>query len=216
MYFVDPDREIFSRGFGAPVIDPEESIFEAASQDAGAFAGQQQRAAAMATVLTWLDEKDFSFDAINALVIGMVDLDGDDEIGDDEEQDYNEFLACVGTALTKLGASPENVTSFLDDEEDDQGGKLGKFLGKKLDGVSVDDNQLVTRYATATGSESIFESTTKVVRNGQIVLKKKRVKKYRMSAAQRQALKKARRKSHSAAAKRNRAKSMRMRKKRGL
>jgi hypothetical protein len=217
MFFKNPDKDVFSMGFGKPAkLDGEEDIFEAASKDAGGFAGQQLRAMAMSTALTWLDEKDYSFEALDVLTVGMVDVDGDKEVDDDEEQDYNELLAGVGDALVKLGGSSENVTAFIDGESDEQGGKLGKFLGKKLDGSAIDDNQLVTRYATVSGSESIFESVKKVVRNGKIVLKKKRVKKYRMTAAQRQGLKKARRKSNTAAARRNRAKSMRTRKKRGI
>jgi hypothetical protein len=217
IYSRTPDTEVFFRGFGEPPpIDSEESIFESASRNTEDFAGQQMRSMAMSTVLSWLDEGDFTFEALDFLAAGMVDADGNEEIDEDEEQDYNELLAGIGDAFTRLGASAKNVTAFLDDEDDDQGSKLGKFLSKKLDNVSIDDNQLIARYATRVGSDSIFESTRKVVRNGKIVLKKKRVKKFRVSSAQRQALKKARRKSNTAAARRNRAKSMRTRKKRGL
>ena len=216
-YFIDPDHDLFSVGFGdKPESEPEESIFEAAAKDrdVDGFAGQQLKSAAMATALVFVEEKDFTFEALDALVVGMVDLDGDEEVGDDEEQDYNDLLSGVADAFIELGASPENVAAFIDDEDDEQGEKLGKFLAKKLADVSIDDNQIISRYATRSGA--VFEAAKKVVRNGKVILKKKRVKKYRMSAAQRQALKRARRKSNTAAARRNRAKAMRVRKQRGL
>jgi len=215
--FTDPDMNVFSRSFGVTVAsEPGKSIFESASQDPDDFAEKQLRAMAMSTALVWLDEKDFTFDAVNALVIGMVDADGDDEISDDEEEDYNNLLEGTGEALIRLGASRENVMAFMDDEDDAQGAKLGSYLVKKLDGISIDDNQLITRYATSVESDAILESTIKVVRDGKLTLKKKRIKKYKMSSAQRQALKKARRKSNSSAARRGRAKAMRIRKKRGI
>lgn len=216
-YFIDPDQDVFNLGFGdKSVPEPEESIFEAAAKnsDVEGFAGQQLKSAAMATALVFVDEKDYTFESLNSLIVGMVDLDGDDEVGDDEEQDYNDLLSGVADAFIELGASPENVAAFIDDEDDEQGAKLGKFLAKKLTDVSIDDNQIISRYATRPGA--VFEAARKVVRNGKVVLKKKRVKKYRMTSAQRQALKKARRKAHSAAARRNRAKAMRVRKQRGL
>ena len=216
-YFTDADKSVFARSFGqADPIEPGASIYESASQDSGDFAEKQLRVMAMSTALVWLDGKDFSFEAINTLVVGMADVDGDDKISDDEEEDYNRLLTGVGDALVRLGGSKDNVLAFIDDEADDQGAKLGARLVKKLDSVSIDDNQIITRYATLTKTDAILESTIKVARGGEIVLKKKRVKKYRMSSAQKQSLKKARRKSNTSAAKRNRAKSMRTRKKRGI
>lgn len=194
------------------------SIFEAADPDSRGvedLADRQIRSAAMATVLGWIEGKDFSFDALDALVVGMVDFDGDEDVGEDEEADYNDLLSMVADAMVRLGAKPENVKAFIDDEDAEAGDKLGKRLTDKLDGVSLEDDELVTRYAMRSG-EAILEATVKTIRDGKVVLKKKRIKKVRLSAAQRAALKKARRKANTGAARLARKKSMRIRKQRGL
>ena len=220
MNFDRYDRKVFDRSFfpGGGAEPKVQSIFEAAeppSQSLEDFSGQQMRSMALAAALTWVDQKEFTFEALDSIIVGMGDFDEDYEVNDEEEEIYNELLGEVANALVALGGSEDNVVSFLDDEDDDQGKILGAALAKKLDGVSSDDEDLITKYVL--GNDTILEAATrKVVRNGKVVLKKKRVKKYRMSAAQRQALKKARRKSNTAAARRNRAKARRIRKQRGL
>ncbi|MFH1984780.1 MAG: hypothetical protein ABIL58_23310 [Pseudomonadota bacterium] len=214
------DNEVFDAPFNYHLSGrgDEVSIFEAAGPDSRSvedFAEQQFRSAAMATALAWLEGKDFTFAALDVLVVGMVDADGDEEVGEDEEADYNELLSITADALIRLGASPENVGAFIDAEDDEAGTKLGKFLSDKLDAIELDDEDLITRFATSAG-EPVFEATVKVIRGGKVVLKKKRVKKYRMTAAQRAGLKKARRKANTSAARRMRAKSMKIRKQRGM
>lgn len=178
------------------------------------MAGQQTRSKAMATALTWIDEHDYSFDALDAIVVGLADVNTDGDINDDEEEAYNELLGATGAALVALSASADLVQKFIDDEDDAAGEKIGSALAKKMDNVEQDDDTLVTRFAAK--GDAIFEATMKVIRNGRVILKKKPVRKRRLNAAQRAALKKARRKSNTAAARRNRKKSMRQRKKRGL
>lgn len=66
------------------------------------------------------------------------------------------------------------------------------------------------------GSESLDEATVKVVRDGKVITKKKTTKKHKLTAAQKAALAKARKKAHTPSAERNRGKSMKTRKKKGL
>lgn len=61
------------------------------------------------------------------------------------------------------------------------------------------------------GEEELLEKTVKVVRNGKVVTKKKPTKKKRLTAAQKQALAKARKKAHTASANKARQKSMKVR-----
>ena len=218
------DQDVFDVPFapelrGAGRGRQDDSIFEAAEPDTGAvddYADRQIRSAGMATALAWLDEGDFSFSALDVLVVGMVDVDGDDEIGDDEEADYNDLLTAVAEALVRLGGAEDNVAALIDDEDDAAGEKLGKHLTAQLESATLDDDEIVTRFAMRSGEQILEAGTRKIVRDGKVVIKKKRIKKYRMTAAQRQSLKKARRKAHSAGARRARAKSLRIRKKRGL
>ncbi len=194
-------------------------IFEADDPDNTAvedFADRQVRSAAMATALAWVNEGDFGYAVLDAMVVGMVDLDGDDEVGEDEEVDYNDLLSATAEALIRLGGSESNVAAFIEDEDDAEGEKLGKHLAAKLQSVSAADDDIINRFAMRSGEAILEAGTRKVIRDGKVVIKKKRVKKYRMTSAQRQALKKARRKANTAAAKRVRAKSMKIRKQRGL
>lgn len=200
---------------GAPIGD--RAIFEEAA-DAGSiedFARKQLRSQAMACALAWVENGDYSFEAIDASIATIADLDGDEEYSPDEEAYYNELTSEVGDALVALGADSSNVQSFLDDEDDESGATLGAYLSEKMQGVEDDDETLIGNYAVS--DAPILESTIKVVRGGKLVLKKKRLTRHvKLSAAQRAGLKKARRKAFTGAAKLARAKSMRIRKKRGM
>jgi hypothetical protein len=191
------------------------SIFEAADVDVEKMSKQQLRTQGMSIALVWVDDKDATFDTLAALAVGMADADGDKEIGEDEEEHYNDLLAEIGGALIALGGAEDNVHDFLENESTEAGKKLVAHLAKKLDGVETDDDTLITRYA-AKGQDMILEAYKKVIRNGKVTFKRKRVKKFKMNAGQKAAMKKARKKSNTASAKRNRKKSMRLRKKSGL
>lgn len=217
------DTDIFDLPFDPDLKGATEkediSIFEAADPDSASvddFADRQIRNAAMATALTWVNEGDYSYAALDAMVVGMVDLDGDEEIGEDEEADYNDLLFAVGEALVRLGGDESNVAAFIEDEDDAEGEKLGKYLAEKLEATFASDDDIINRFASRSGEAILEAGTRKVIRDGKIVIKKKRLKKVRLNAAQRAALKKARRKSNTAAARRVRKKSLRIRKSRGL
>lgn len=209
--------------FGEPfdyLKNPEpDLVFEAATPEKIAdFAAMQTRAQGMSLALVWLEDQGYTFSALAALVMGMADLDGDEKIGDEEEDIYNDILAAAGAALVRLGGNKENVQKFIDDEDDTAGTKLGGYLSGKMDGVESDDDDLVSGFAVS--DDEILEAAykrVKTIKNGRVVFKKKRIgKAKKMSAKQRAGLKKARRKANTGAARRNRKKSMKIRKSRGL
>jgi len=197
--------------------DPARQIFEDAG-DVGSiddFAKKQLRSLAMACVLEWIAGGDYTYQALDDAVVTVADLDGDGEILEDEESYFNELLVEAAYALTSLGADMDNVQSFIEDENDEEGQKLGEFLSEKMNDIESDDETLISNYAVS--NAPIMEAAIKVVRGGKIVLKKKRIGRPRkLSAAQKAALKKARRKAFTGAAKLARKKSMKMRMKRGL
>lgn len=205
--------------FGGLIFEnaEERKIFEEAA-DAGSiedFAKKQMRSQAMACALTWVANGDFSFAALADAVATIADLDGDEEFSDDEDAYYNDLFIEAGYALTALGAETENVQSFIDNEDDEEGAKMGAFLSEKMQGVEDDDDTLISHYAVS--NAPILESMIKVVRGGKIVLKKKRIgRPHKMTAAQKAGLKVARRRAFTGAAKLARKKSMRMRRKRGM
>ena len=240
------DPELLARA-AVPPAEPVVTIFEDAGEDGaiGDFADKQLRSAAMSVALSWVSGGDFSFDALDILVQGVADLDEDGEVGDVEEDYYNDLLAGVAEALIALGGDSDNVLGFFDSEDAEAGAKLGVFLSDALDGVSVDDDTIITNFAM--GGDIILEGigdlavktaatagrvvgayhaakagnykTVKAIVNGKLVRKSVRRKgapKVRLSAAQRLGLKKARRKATTSAAIKLRSRSLKKRKSMGL
>lgn len=229
-------KEGDDRPIGEGKIKPEENqIFEAAGMVAEGIelADAMTRSMAMATVLTWVDEGDFTYEAMNQMLLGVADLDGDEVLTEEEMEIYHELLPEVSNAMLTLGADPANVTEFLDGESDEAGAKLGGYLSGVMDSMPADDAEIVTTFATGEDGalfecadgidpeDAIYEATfkkTKVVKDGKVVIKKKRVsgRGAKRSAKQKAALKKARRKGSSSASKMKRKKTMKLRKKKGL
>lgn len=210
-----------------PVVDPRvflndsDLIFEAAQAEK--LSEMITKNDAMAIALTWVDEGDYTFDALNSLVVGYADLDESGEVDTEEEEDlYNDLLQVVADAFVSLGASQDDVATFIDDEDSTAGKKVGVHLSDTLDDEILEDADIQMKFAiredgAITGSSAIFEGYQKVVRGGKVVLKKKRLKRpKRQTAAQRAALKKARRKANRGSAKKKRAKSNRTRKRRNM
>lgn len=193
-----------------------EFIFESVEADGDetvAFAESSTRFRGITAALEWVSAGDFTFQALDDLAYGLADLDEDGEVTEEEEDEYNAILAAAGDALVFLGGNAKNVSALLD-EDDDAGLKLGTMLTDKLDNTEEDDDEIILRFAMPKGM--ITEAVAKVVRNGKVVFVRKKLKRKRISAAQRAALKKARRKSNSAAARFARKKSMKLRKSRNM
>lgn len=217
-------------------------VFEAASDDdtkikdapdkVQDFARQQARQNAMSAVLAWIEDGNFSFKALDEYVTGIADLDGDFEISDAEEAYYNEIWREVPDALLTLGASEEDVSKFVNDEDDKAGALVGKDADAAINEMEADDDEIIIGFAM--GEDAVFENASddpdgrhmileatykrrKVVRDGKVQVVNKRVSgKVRLSSAQKLGLKKAQRKSHTAGANLARKKSMRVRQRRGM
>jgi hypothetical protein len=197
------------------------SIFEAAGDAAldpeiEGFAGRQLRSQAMGCVLAWIEAGDFSYSAITANCVMMADLDESGEIDAPDEQAYlNELMQEVANAFVSMGAAPEKVTAFMDTEDNVAGAELGDLLRDKLNRTELDDDSIISNYAVSGGI--ILESAVKVVRGSEVVLKRKRIgRPKRITSLQRAALKDARKRAFTGAAKLARLKSMHLRQIRGL
>ena len=220
MYIHDKDEDIFEGLFQVEKTPEADTLGDAITESAvnsaiGDLVDKQARASAMSALLTWLDEGDYTYEALDSLAAGVADVDFDDEVGDDEEDYYNDILDAISDAMVFLGAESGNVADFLNEEDDDAGEKLGEFLAGKLEDDSRDEDEIIGDFAVR--ESLVAESTIRVIRGGEVVRKKKRIRKpKRLSAAQRAALKKARRKAHTGPAKLARRKSLKIRKRRGL
>lgn len=190
--------------------EPSDAVFEKAIED---LAEQQLRADAMGIALTFIDDGDYSSEYLEAMLMGFVDGDEDEELSDEESQQYQELGTALVDAFVSLGASEENATAAVAGD-DEAAERLGDFLAGKLEDNPKSDDEIIAKFAVETGM--VLERVKRVIRDGQLKTIKVPVRRKRLTAAQRAALRKARKKAHTAAAKRARAKSMRKRQSRGL
>lgn len=214
------EAEMFA-GFDRHAAQKEaKTIFEAAASDdstLASFSEAQLRSYAMSLVLTWVAMGDYTYAAFQGGAAEMADMDGDDEteLSEEEQIELNDMLQAGADAFVSAGADPDNVASFLDDESDEAGAILGAFLSTKMEGVTMSDEDVIAAYATS--GDVILEGTIKVIRSGQLFLKKKRIGiPHKMNSLQKASLKKARSKAFTGAAKARRKKSMHLRAKRGM
>lgn len=190
--------------------DEEKMMLEAVNR----AAAESMRATAAAAVLEWARGGDTSYEAFDDMAMAMAGIGEDDDDADpsDEQiEEYNDYLGLMAQAAVSFGASKDDVQTMIDDEDDDAADSVADALA----GLNEDkDDEAITAFSIK--SDLMMESVVKVIRNGEVKLIKKNVRKRRRTAAQRAAFKKVQLKSHTAAAKASRAKSMKQRKRRGM
>ena len=148
--------------------------------------------------------------------MGIVDEDMDGELSEDEQNDIMELSDAAADYLESLGASEDDISALLNDWDNDAGERVQELVASKLeDGADPAD------FVFGDGSdEAALDAVYKkkiVIRKGKKIRVNKRVSgTVRLSAAQKTAVAKMRRKSNTGVAKLRRAKSMRIRRKAGL
>jgi hypothetical protein len=199
-----------------------DEVLDSAAEDFGAAL---ERSNGMGIALTFIEDGDYTFDSVDSLVRGFSGIDetGESDPSDDEETEYNELASAVLDSFVSLGADADQANSFLQSEDDVQGEALGSFLKHGMNEQVLDDATLICHHAVKGNLDSldqhgVFDAAKeKKIRNGKVVWVKKKIgPKKRMSAKQKMALKKAQRKSGSAASKAKRAKSNRIAEKMGM
>ena len=187
-----------------------EMVTEAAKEMAvDDLAEQQIRSMAMGAALAWIDDGEYTFDAMDSLVEGLSDLDESEELSDDEMVVYNDLMTAVGMALEELGADPAMIESALTGD-DEAATELGYYLEEKMEEMELDDDELVSEFSTK--AALITEGVKRVIRDGKVKYIRTNRRKRKMTAKQKAALKKARMKANTSAAKLARKKSMKLRK----
>lgn len=236
---VRPKEEQESHVKPAPIVNVLKTQEEADAAFTGLLleavakkSNQDERGAAAAAVIEWAQSGDASWDAFESLAFGLAlenldmepdDIEDDSDITDEVINEFNSVLAVMADAAVTFGADSDAVATMIDEEDDDAATEVMNALG------DIDDDEAEELIATFTVGEDLYESikqtetddsqmlleaTKKVVRNGKVKLIKKRPRPKKLNSAQRSALKKARRKSNTSAAKMKRKKSMKIRKKR--
>ncbi|HAU6297949.1 TPA: hypothetical protein JD836_14660 [Citrobacter freundii] len=186
---------------------------EAFLEAVGAKTATDDKGMAAASLLDWA-ANDKSADGLDMLAASLagIDTDSDADITDDDVDNYNYWLGLLADAAVAMGASQDDVTSAIDDDDDD----AASVVADAVSGKGANADEAIAQHQLMTESCAMFEASVKVVRQGKVVLIKKRPRPRRMTAAQRNALKKNARRAHSAAAELQRMKSMKKRRSAGL
>ncbi len=220
------------------VKEPEKVIFESAvdvSYDT------YTRSDAIAAVLSWRDEGEYTYDAMAAAISEVADIDYDGEISDDEEETYNELWGIAADAMAYLGAKQEDIVAFYggpSEEADKAGERIAKQIKDELEGMTDSDDDLIMAFAmgsqnivteNAESLDAIYEfalgKLMKRVVHGVVKRTRKSLKKgykmvagkmKKMTAKMRLAVKKMLKKAHNGMANLRRKKSMRKRQSMGL
>lgn len=201
-----------------PASVTEKAFFDAVTEeqmlDAVANAANQAgRADAMAMVIEWVADGDDSAEGLDVYAQALADVDEDGEVTGDEEQElYEKALTLMAEALVSLGVSAQVATDAMGGD-DSAAAKAFVAAGDFLEGDAEPD-ELIAAFAVR--ESMMMDAVVKVIRDGKVKLIRKPLRKKRLSPAQRAALKKARAKANTAAARAARKKSMRMRSARGM
>lgn len=191
-----------------------QAMFEAVERRAG----EDTRSIAASLLITWAADGEpeaDDFDSMALVLAGLDSVDDDTDFTDEQVDQYNDALNQLAIAALALGADQDDITSMIDDDDDAAAERVYSAIG----GLGEDDDESIADYTVAggAGGDAMLESASfKAVRDGVVKLIRKRPRKRRMTSLQKQALKKARSKAHSAMANSHRKKSMKLRKKRGL
>lgn len=193
----------------APTLSPEEAMFEAIENSAI----NTYRALGMAALIAWVDVGEPSAEDFDLTAQGMADIDEDGEVSEMEEEAYNETLFSMAQGLRYIGVDAGVVDELLAGS-DKAASTAYVAMANKLEAMDITEDELIAEFSVQ--QEGMFEAKKKVIRDGETKWVNKPLKKRRLTAAQRAGLKKARMKSHSAAARAKRKKSMRKRAASGL
>lgn len=203
------DPLLESRGANMTLEQVHQLILEAANRSAT----QNDLSNAADAVFAWADSGDLTYDALDGFAQAIAGIsDEDDEVTDAQEDAYNVAWGNIANFLAACGVDDELIEALADDEDDDAAADVGAAIAGLDD---EDRDELEAAFVVAGSADDMLtEAFKKVVRNGEVKLIKKRLRKKRLTAAQKSALKKARRKAHTGAAKLARKKSMKLRRKR--
>ncbi|MFH2130428.1 MAG: hypothetical protein ABIK68_08645, partial [bacterium] len=158
------------------------------------YEGQYRQNAALA-VIAWLDAKEYSFDALDALVQGVSGT-ADEEAGPEQQRVYEETFNSVADFLIMCGADSEAVQELFETGDADRAQRMAKFIIENPAFVEKTDFDLMNTFIVGNSSnDAIEEGLVKKVVDVKVKWVRKKLKKVRMSSAQKAGLKKARRKA---------------------
>lgn len=215
----------------APKAQP---VLDSAESDARAmFALTDIRLAAVASVQAWvetddLDEGESMADRLVTMLVGIADENKDGEITEDEDAVITMAMEAAFDYMLTKGAAEDDVLAVLNECDAEAAGRVIEKLKSTLpDGEEASLAELDEFVFDADATEPMLDTADVVldavykkrivVRGGRKVRINKRVAgRVVLSGKQKVAIRKARRRAHSSAAKMRRARSMKMRRRSGM
>lgn len=206
-----------------PVFD---SALDAGISESEKYTSQDIALKAVSALHQWvetddLDEGETLSDRLISLIIGIADANQDGEIDEDEQEVIDIALNAGWDYLSQSGVEDSDISSLLEDQDDDAAERVRDFLSSSLpdgDEAAASD---IDSFVFGGDQDSTFDSATykkKVVfKHGQRTKVNKRIAGHvKLSSRQKLGIRKMLMKSHSASAQNKRKKSIKARHNAGL
>lgn len=216
----DMMREALNRKL-KPVLD---AVEDSGLSGADVYTKSDITLKAVASVQQWVEADDLEdgescADRLMAMVVGIADANKDGEISEDEQGVADIALNAMWDYLSKYGAEDDDISSLLNDWDNDAAERIRDLLASSFpEGEDADAD--INNFVFGGGQEAAFDAVykkTMAIRGGKKVRIRKRISgTVRLSAKQKIGIRKAQMKSHSALAMMHRMKSMKVRKRSGL
>ncbi len=195
---------------------------EVSSDDAAKYGIQDIKLKAATALSMWcetddLDDDESAADRLQSLFIGIVDINKDGELNDDESELLDTLLNYAWDYLEEKGVDEDTISGLLNDWD---AGAADRVMDL-LNGSMPDGDDDIDNFAFGSNDEEpVFDAVYKkrmVVRGGKKMRVNKRISGHvRLSAKQKVSIRKMQMKSHSAGAMMHRIRSMKIRKNSGL
>jgi hypothetical protein len=192
------------------------------SDDAAKYGIQDLKLKAATALSTWCETDDLgddesAADRLQSLFIGIVDINKDGELSDEESDLLDVLLNYAWDYLEAQGVDDDTISGLLNDWDSGAADRAMDLLN----GSMPDGDDSIDNFAFgANDEEAVFDAVYKkrmVVRGGKKMRVNKRISGHvRLSAKQKIGIRKMQMKSHSAGAMMHRMRSMKIRKNSGL
>lgn len=199
----------------------KQPTLDAVSECAAKYAMQDMKLKAASAISEWknsdeLGDDESSADRLQSLFVGIVDLNKDGELSEEESNYLEALLNYAWDYLTEKGIDDDDIDLLLNEFDAEAADRIMDLLN----GDGADEDDLDAFAFGDDAQEAVFDAVYKnvvAVRGGKKVRLHKRISgMVRLSAKQKIGIRKMQLKSHSAAAVMHRMKSMRLRKRSGL
>lgn len=217
----------------APAVAPEKTQADRLLDAVEAFEEANSRMGVVTAIRAWaetmpdeLDDGESMADRLIALLIGTAAPDAAGELSEEQSNLASAYLEMAADALVQMGASEEDAIAVIDEGDAEAAQRVADFIASEhgeadaemdeINRIVFSDDDQAPLFDAVQVLDAVYKARF-AVRGGRKMRIMKRVGgSVRLSGAQKIGLAKARMKSHSAAAKMRRMKSLRVRHQMGI